>query len=352
LSAKPIVSLNYHVTNVVQFKATMQCCDYLYCVCWSNDAGLNGFLAEILGGSTIYSKKHDWEVFATGLDFDSASPRPSRDLVLAQIKIADCGKLWKAPFEGPKNTGQSRTNPFVTKPGISANANFIWNWAGTGTPAYPLPFSGSNQGEFLIFRLSAKKLYRECVQCECDCCDCCDCGCGGCNEHAAEQEKTLSKRAQDKSRIIPSTTNAAAQCPSHPYTALDCRPALGAQQLNLCFYLNLLDGPSDQVETHDMEVFYLTVCNNYSDLEFKGLRITKLTIVPTSPVSQIQLVPDSFICFDCLSPCSCKSRELALITRDVPAGSYRIEAEYCVDEIVVKKEVKGTASFPITVVKD
>ncbi|MBI1228446.1 MAG: hypothetical protein GC192_24640 [Bacteroidetes bacterium] len=350
LSPKAILIQNFPKTVDVPKGTTATCCDYLYFVCWSNDSGQNGLLAEITGAVTIPTNNTDWEVFPTGLDYDSNSPRPPRDLVLAQIKIADCNKLWKKPTLGGKNV-KGGSAPFNPVTGVSPNANFIWCDSGND-PSPGHPFVGFNHGEFLIFRLPVKKLYPECVQCECECCDCGDCGCGGCNEHAAAQEKELANRAQAKTAVIPGSSNIPSLCPIRPYTHTECSQALGVQQLSLCFYLHLLDGPRDQVETHDTEVVYLTVCNHYSDLEFRGLRITKLTFVPSAPASQIQIIPDSFLCFDCLSPCTCKSRELALITRDVPPGNYRLEIEYCVDEIVVNKELKGTTSFNLNVVKD
>ncbi|MBK8426584.1 MAG: hypothetical protein IPL27_11705 [Lewinellaceae bacterium] len=112
LSEKPIKSINYEGNKVEKFGADLGCCDYLYLVCWSNDGGVNGLLADIAG---VYTNNIDWEVFPTGLDFDAATPRPTRASVLAQIQKANCHHKWVKPFQGPLNNGAS--NPFTLKTG-------------------------------------------------------------------------------------------------------------------------------------------------------------------------------------------------------------------------------------------
>lgn len=346
ISTKPIASQNY--PQAVSFETVVTCCDYVYAVCWSNDVGVNGFLATIGG---IHTNATDWEVFATGIDYDSATPRPSRDQVLEQIKKADCHHYWKKPTAGPLNS-PAPTNPFPNVPQISSSANFIWYDSGLdpslGFP--PVPFKGFNHGEFLVFKLPVKKIFRECEVCECKECDCCDCGCDGCNERADELNKVLENRAKAKTFVVPGSANGPL-C-TRPYTPVQCTQALSSKKLNLCFHLHWGDGPGDQIETSDTEVLYITVCNQYADLKFRGVRIIKLTIIPVQPINQIQLVPDSFICFDCIEPCSCESRELALLTRNVPPGAYTIEVEYCVDEIEVTSYVGGKTTFPITIIQD
>jgi len=351
LSAKSLASFDlaangHHQSVAIESHVT--CCDYLYFVCWSDDSTQNGFLAQV---NSVVTNANDWEVFATGINYDSDTPAPSRDEVLEQIEKANCHHYWKRPTEGPQNI-QNLTISSAPVAGISPNANFIWFDTGldtsSGTPAPP--FNGFNHDEFLIFRLSVKKIYRECTVCDCEDCDCCNCGCDGCNERAGELNKVLEKRAKGKTFVVPGSANGPLCTP--PYKPAQCTQALAAKKLNLCFHLHWGDGTGDQIETSDTEVVYLTVCNPYADLKFKGLRIIKLTIIPARPISQIQLVPDSFICFDCIDPCSCKSRELALLTRNVPPGAYTIEVEYCVDEIEVTSYVGGKTTFPITIIQD
>ena len=185
------------------------------------------------------------------------------------------------------------------------------------------------------------------------CDDDCDCGCNGCNDNASAQEQALVKRAKDKFKVIVGSSNVAGLCSPAPYSTMPCKPALAVQGFNLCFYLQWGDSLLDQIETHDTETLFLTVCNPYGDIRFKGLQITSVTITPgPPPLSQFQIIPDSFICFDCLEPCSCKSRELACITRDVPPGVYTVHVEYCVDEICVATHLNASTSFPINVIQD
>ena len=94
--------------------------------------------------------------------------------------------------------------------------------------------------------------------------------------------------------------------------------------------------------------------NNFNDILFKGLRITQVTLNPNLPISSAHIVPDRFINIDCLEPCSCQTREFAIITRDTNiAGNYTIDVEYCYDEIIVSSGGgQGTASFPLTITED
>jgi hypothetical protein len=184
------------------------------------------------------------------------------------------------------------------------------------------------------------------------CDDDCDCGCNGCNDNASAQEQALTQRAKNKFKVIVGSGNGTG-CSPAPYSTMPCKPALAVQGLNLCFYLQWGDSLLDQIETHDTETLFLTVCNPYADVKFKGLKITSLIITPgPPPLSQFQIIPDSFICFDCMEPCSCKSRELACITRDVAAGIYTVKIEYCVDEICVATNLHGSTSFAVNVIQD
>lgn len=350
LSEESLASLDYDPVKILEFELKAKCCDFIYFVCWSNDYGSNGLLAELSMGSNspIVSHQINWEVFATGINYSLNFPRPPRNLVLTQIQKADCHHLWTKPFLGPPNVINPSPTPFAYHSGISTNAHYIWHDAGLGGS----PFAGSNQDEFLIFRTAVKNLTPECSRCECEDCDCCECGCDGCNEKASEQEKKLAGRAKGKDKFIVGSGNNTSLCPPVPYSHIECKSALSIKKLDLCFYLQLTDSPADDIEDDDTEVMYLTVCNPYSNLKIKGLRIIGITLLPTQPIHLAQIVPDCFICFDCLDPCSCKSRELAFITRKVPPGAYTIEVEYCVDEVLVTMDLNGKTTFPITIVKD
>lgn len=189
--------------------------------------------------------------------------------------------------------------------------------------------------------------------------DNCNCnnGCNGCNENAAIQNEELMSRAESKTNTEPSTKNDQ-NCRVSPFSV----PSNGGNEampngsnLEPCFYFHWGDGAKDQIENHDTEVFYITVCNNYNDLLFRGLKITKVSLNPELPIESAQIVPDRFIYMDCLEPSSCQTREFAIITRDMSiAGNYTIDIEYCYDELVVvsSNANKGTASFPLEITED
>jgi hypothetical protein len=185
--------------------------------------------------------------------------------------------------------------------------------------------------------------------------DGCDFGCDGCNENADEQDKELLERAKIKTNIVPANPKGHAT----PFTPMTCATIIKDQaQFAPVFYLHWGDSQRDVIENHDNEVFFITVCNPFSDVEFKGFRITKVSFDPTpSKPYQAKIVPDRFISYDCLHPCSCKTREFSLTTRDEEnqfVGDKNIVIEYCIDEVVILSDraTSGKAAFPVTIIKD
>lgn len=159
----------------------------------------------------------------------------------------------------------------------------------------------------------------------------CNCGCTGCNEDAEAQNDELIERAKTKYNTVKSGKGCA-----EPF-GKDCERTALIRQIDLtpCFYFHWGDGSNDQIEEHDTEVFYLTVCNPFRDIQYNGFRITKVTLIPNiHPLDKIQIVPDRFISLDCIEPCSCQTREFAMITRaNNTAGNYQLEVEYCYESI-------------------
>ena len=187
------------------------------------------------------------------------------------------------------------------------------------------------------------------------CDDPCDCGCNdctGCNEEAEAQNQELIERAQEKFNTIPSDPD----CPAPFQDDCEGRTAVVAgTDFTPCFYFHWGDGQNDQFEEHDTEVFYLTVCNHFEDVRYEGMRITKVTLIPdVHPIEKIHIVPDRFINLDCLEPCSCQTREFAMITRaNDTAGSYTLEVDYCYDGMSIASSAgNGTASFPLEITED
>ncbi|MGL4596388.1 MAG: hypothetical protein ACRCYO_02605, partial [Bacteroidia bacterium] len=185
--------------------------------------------------------------------------------------------------------------------------------------------------------------------------DGCDCGCDGCNENADEQDKDLMEQAKVKTNIVPANPKGHAS----PFTPMTCATIIKDNaEFAPVFYLHWGDSKRDVIENHDNEVLFITACNPFSDVEFKGFRITKVSFdpMPTKPY-QATIIPDRFISYDCLHPCSCKTREFSLTTRDEEnqyVGDKNIVIEYCIDEIVIlsKNTRSGKAAFPIEIIKD
>ncbi len=74
----------------------------------------------------------------------------------------------------------------------------------------------------------------------------------------------------------------------------------------------------------------------------------------TFSIDKIQVVSDRFVAFDCLEPCSCQTREFALITRaNGTAGNYMLEVEYCYEGIsLATSGAKDMAKFDFTITED
>lgn len=179
----------------------------------------------------------------------------------------------------------------------------------------------------------------------------CGCGCSGCNENAEAQNEELIERAKRKFHTVKSN----ATC-DEPFGASCTQSALNSDlTFEPCFYFHWADGHNDQIEEHDTEVFYITVCNTINDIRYNGFKITKVTLIPDiHPLDKIQIVPDRFICFDCLEPCSCQTREFAMITRaNDTAGNYKMEVEYCYESIsLASSGNQGKVQFDVEITED
>jgi hypothetical protein len=179
----------------------------------------------------------------------------------------------------------------------------------------------------------------------------CNCGCTGCNTDAKAQNDELINRAKTKYFTVKSKTTCA-----NPFGS-NCENSAINSQVNLepCFYFHWGDGSNDQIEEHDTEVFYLTVCNPFKDIQYNGFRITKITLIPNiHPLDKIQIVPDRFICLDCIEPCTCQTREFAMITRaNNTAGNYVMEVEYCYESITLASGGgSGKVDFDLEITED
>lgn len=358
ISSKLIVNQDYNKEGerVKPFNFQANCCDYLYFICWSNHNGLNAFLAELNGNNQIFTGHPDWEVFATGKT-KGVNSRITVTEINQELEKA-CKKGWKKPFVGPVNNGDNGL--FSQFSDINENARFIWYDSGKDFDTSPqrIPFGGFNHDEFLIFRIPVKSLFpKSCSNCDCQNCTCdcdCDCGCDGCNENAVAQNSELVQRASAKKHIH--SHNSLGN--QKPFPLSNCQNLIGSN-INIVpsVYLQWGESTTDVIENHDTEVMYITVCNPYKDISFNRFRITKINLVdaPDYP-QQARIIPDRFITYDCIKPCSCKTREFTFLTRDQfgqYTGSRNLEIEYCWDDITLAKNAAyGTAIFPIEIIKD
>ena len=353
-----LVQSQNHPKTATLREIQADCCDYLYFVCWSNDSGENGFIAQLDGDVRITTGNPHWQVYATSSDKDFANTRPSEKEVNSFIKKATCENAWQYPKVGQKNDGSKQ--PFKQVSGVDANANFFWYDSERDTrnryPSAPyVPFveipDGSSHDEFLIFRIPVSVLYPESCQ-DCDCCKDEGC-CGTCSTERSEQEAVVSDRANGKSFTINAKGNNSRRC-KEAYSEESCS-FVDIPKIEPCFHLHWGDAAGDKIEEHDTEIVYLTICNPYQNIQFKGLTITQVLITPTSPLTPsgelaMQIVPDKLIHFQCLGNCACLSREFTLLTRGIRAGTYELTFEYCVEEVLILNEKTGKSDFDIEVV--
>ncbi len=118
----------------------------------------------------------------------------------------------------------------------------------------------------------------------------------------------------------------------------DCHPAQ-FPEIRPCISVKWGDSECDCLETNDLEVLCITVCNCYSNVTLRDLTIEQIVVVdaagnpvPTLPdgTPSVQAIPSGPICFGDIGPCTeqgrppCVSRELVLYTRGAVGGNYRL----------------------------
>jgi hypothetical protein len=123
----------------------------------------------------------------------------------------------------------------------------------------------------------------------------------------------------------------------------DCEcVAVQLPDLMPCISVKWGDSNCDHLETNDVEVLCITVCNCYSNVTFNNLSIGHIVVtdmagnpVPLLPdgTPSVQIFPSGPICFGSLVPCKppqqphCVSRELVLYTRGAIGKKYRLSFE-------------------------
>jgi hypothetical protein len=136
--------------------------------------------------------------------------------------------------------------------------------------------------------------------------------------------------AQNAAEINPAETGCDCHC--------DCVD-VQFPSIKPCISVSWGDSVCDCLETNDVEVLCITVCNCYANVTFTDLSIGQILVtdlagqpVATLPdgTPSVQVIPSGPICFDDLGPCvekdhpSCVSRELVLYTRGAIGKSYKL----------------------------
>lgn len=167
--------------------------------------------------------------------------------------------------------------------------------------------------------------------------------CKTCEEIKREQDAYLNKSCAHKFNLLPRTN---CDCPDsgaldHGDCHCDC-VAVKLPDIKPCISVGWGDSQCDCLETDDVEVLCITVCNCYSNVTFEDLSIGHILVtdmagnpVPNLPNGSpsVQVIPSGPICFGDLGPCrgrnqpSCVSRELVLYTRGAIGKDYRLSFE-------------------------
>jgi len=136
--------------------------DYIYVSTASDRAVAQGLIGQFTNTTlnrTSLTGDSEWEVFPAGryltqLGFTNPWPAnllPTTGQVDAAIAYAQANNFWIPTSTAPGNN-LNGVSPWGLRPGISAQAQWIWH-AASGGPADPLR-GGYNHEEFLIFRLA------------------------------------------------------------------------------------------------------------------------------------------------------------------------------------------------------
>lgn len=112
-------------------------------------------------------------------------------------------------------------------------------------------------------------------------------------------------------------------------------------ELKPCISISWGDSECDCLESNDLEVFCLTICNCTSNITFRDLTIGCISVtdingkpIPTLPdgTPSVQIIPKGPHCFGDIPPCkkgekSCISRQFVLLTKGAVNGEYKIKVE-------------------------
>jgi hypothetical protein len=167
--------------------------------------------------------------------------------------------------------------------------------------------------------------------------------CKTCADIKKDQDAYLSRKCGQKVNLLPRIN---CDClHDGPEADSDCRcicHAIELPDIEPCISIRWGDSKCDCIETDDVEVLCITVCNCYSNVAFNNLTIGHILItdmagnpVPLLPdgTPSVQALPSGPICFGDIGPCkesgrpTCVSRELVLYTRGAVGQDYLLSFE-------------------------
>lgn len=151
--------------------------DYLYVVVWSDDAVTQGLIGEFRasdGSNVVLTGSDDWEVCATGVDYDIPGDDPSEAIINEWLGRCANGEGFSGGFVGttPNDDDQAlavlraplteppQFAPLCRRPGsdagdaLAADAKWIWFDDDVTDGQSPFVSTGNPRGEFYIFRLA------------------------------------------------------------------------------------------------------------------------------------------------------------------------------------------------------
>ena len=190
--------------------------------------------------------------------------------------------------------------------------------------------------------------------------------CKTCEDIEREQDAYLSAKCGHKVNLLPrincdclddgAEDSSDCRCTCHAIELPDIKP---------CISIRWGDSKCDCIETDDVEVLCVTVCNCYSNVAFNNLTIGHILITDMAgnPVPQlpdgtpsVQVFPSGPICFGDIGPCkengrpNCVSRELVLYTRGAVGQDYLLSFEGVCFTVSLQSQSKQC--FIVTLCRD
>jgi hypothetical protein len=174
--------------------------------------------------------------------------------------------------------------------------------------------------------------------------------------HVMSAPHALGFLAQNTFEVDPEESGCKCEC--------HCREA-DFPELKPCISVAWGDSPCDCMESDDVEVLCVTVCNCYSNVSFTNFSIAQIVVTDMqgNPVPQlpdgtfsVQVIPSGPICFGDIGPCldddhpTCVSRELVLYTRGAVGQEYRLSMNGVCFEVC--HQYQSEACFVLAVCQD